>query len=217
MKGRSAARIIPPKLDRAKETLNRILDTCTVMLEDRRFDEISVNDICNESGVSVSSIYARFSSKDAILLALIDRHAVRLQQSIDIVTEELARRRSGPLDLDAFTRLVVTELVDFTRGSHRLETAAQAYPEARQQLARVNDLPAEWVLEQVHGVVPAGEPTVRRLEFAIRAAASVVHRAIGSNVHFADRMGMDDAELIDEVTRLIVAYVRAAMEVGAGD
>jgi AcrR family transcriptional regulator len=180
------------------------------MLHERRFDEISTTDICNEAEVSTSSLYARFQSKDAILLALIERHGERLLESIEFVGEQLAEQ--DPIDLPELVRALVAEAVYFAHAYDHLEVAARAHPDARVRLQEVNERPTVWILERTGQLLPDASPSLRRrLEFGVRAAASVAHRAVGGNVRFVDHMDMGDDELIDEISRLTLAYVDAAL------
>ncbi|GIU84671.1 MAG: hypothetical protein KatS3mg008_1446 [Acidimicrobiales bacterium] len=59
--------------------MDRFLDATAELLEDRPFEEISVQDIVRRAGRSVGSFYGRFRDKDGVLLALAERvHRRRL-------------------------------------------------------------------------------------------------------------------------------------------
>lgn len=212
---RGPAGVTPPKQSRSQETFTRILDATDRLLRERRFDEVSTVDICNEAGVSASSLYARFASKDAVLLALIDRQGERLRDSIRHVGDQLAVQH--PVDLPALVRALVSEAVYFAHSYDHLEMAARPYTEARERLVEVQEVATDWVLERAGELLPDASPSLRRrLDFAVRAAASVTQRGVGGYVRFTERTGMSDDELIDEVTRLTLAYVEAALALEAG-
>ncbi len=100
----------------------------------------------------------------------------------------------------------------FTHSYGHLELAARSYPDARDRLVRINDRPTDHVVQLSNELLARADPTLRRrLEFAARAAASIAHRAVGDNVRFAETMGMDDAELVDEISRMVVAYIEVAI------
>src|ERR687893_1824515 len=50
-----------------------ILATAERLLEDRTLSEISIDDLARGAGISRPTFYFYFSSKDAVLLALLDR------------------------------------------------------------------------------------------------------------------------------------------------
>jgi len=64
----------PPRQDRSRRTLERILDVTEALLEEQRFEAIPVARIVREAGTSVGAFYARFRDKDALLPALYQRY-----------------------------------------------------------------------------------------------------------------------------------------------
>lgn len=68
-----------PRQARSEETLNRFLDATAELLAERRFDEISVNDICERAARTVGSFYARFDDKSCVLRVLVEQVASHLQ------------------------------------------------------------------------------------------------------------------------------------------
>src|SRR4051812_13021428 len=62
-----------------------ILKTAEKLLEDRLLSEISVDDLAKGAGISRPTFYFYFSSKDAVVLTLIDR----VVQQVERVLEEL--------------------------------------------------------------------------------------------------------------------------------
>ena len=202
----------PGRQERGRDTYDRILDAAERLLHERRFDQISTNDLCIEADVSSSSLYARFPSKDAVLLALIDRYAERSSESIRRATDLIVPVGAGG-DLTEITRAVLLEFITFARENDHLERAFGAHPVARDRVASL--LPSTDVADiavdrlQLLGVID--DRALRRLDFAIRAAAAIVHRAVGSNLRFAVAMGMPDDELIDEVATMVSGYLRTAL------
>lgn len=63
-----------PKQARSRATLDRILDTAELMLDEITFDKLSINDLIENAQTSAGAFYARFASKEAVLAALYDRH-----------------------------------------------------------------------------------------------------------------------------------------------
>ncbi len=59
---------------RSKATESRLLDAAESLLEQAEWDDISIAEIALAAGSSVGGVYARFPSKDALLLALHQRY-----------------------------------------------------------------------------------------------------------------------------------------------
>ena len=68
-----------PRQARSEETLTRFLEATAELLADRRFDEISVNEICRRAGRTVGSFYARFDDKSSVLRVLVEQVADRVR------------------------------------------------------------------------------------------------------------------------------------------
>jgi AcrR family transcriptional regulator len=69
----------PPKQRRSQESLERVLEAATELLEEQGFDAFTVQDVSRRSGVSVGAIYARFGNKESLLRA-VHRHAMEAIQ-----------------------------------------------------------------------------------------------------------------------------------------
>jgi TetR/AcrR family transcriptional regulator, ethionamide resistance regulator len=66
-----------------------ILATAERLLEDRPFTEISVDDLAKGAGISRPTFYFYFSSKEAVLLTLLDRVVRQVDAAIEGLTAEL--------------------------------------------------------------------------------------------------------------------------------
>lgn len=88
-----------PRQSRSEETLRNILQACDVLLKDRSFEEISMQDIAAEAGVSVGNLYNRFHGRDELVLHVMEQHQHRFQ-------ERLANAlKDAPADLSLRARL----------------------------------------------------------------------------------------------------------------
>ena len=66
----------------------RILDALQLLLEEKSIQNVSVSDIASKAGIGKGSIYYYFSSKDAIVDALIERNYEKpLQTAKNLVTQ----------------------------------------------------------------------------------------------------------------------------------
>ncbi len=82
--------------DRSQQTLERILQATQRLMATRPFRQISVAEIIREAKASVSSFYARFPDKEALLGCIYARHAKAQMALIDELLA-LERWRGVPL------------------------------------------------------------------------------------------------------------------------
>src|SRR5689334_9527401 len=71
-----------PRQARSKATVDTILDATTRVLVKQGFDRLSTNAVAVTAGVSIGSLYQYFPNKEALVLALIDRHVEQMNASI---------------------------------------------------------------------------------------------------------------------------------------
>src|ERR1044071_5404419 len=63
-----------PSQERARQTVDAILQAAATVLVRDGYDRASTNRIAETAGVSIGSLYQYFPSKEALTAALIDRH-----------------------------------------------------------------------------------------------------------------------------------------------
>ncbi len=73
-----------PKQARSRKTLERIVAVAGDLLEHKEFRDVTLREIADGAGVSLSSVYARFPTKEAILHHLHKEHNARMR---DVVAE----------------------------------------------------------------------------------------------------------------------------------
>ena len=82
----------PARQRRSRDTHENIVGAFRALLATDAFDDISVAQIAKRAGSSVGGVYARFASKDALLLPVIDdilaESALALDESLDAVPED---------------------------------------------------------------------------------------------------------------------------------
>ena len=62
-----------PRQQRARETVERVLDSTAELLDEVGFDAITTNLIAEHSGTNVASLYSYFPNKFAVMAALWER------------------------------------------------------------------------------------------------------------------------------------------------
>ncbi|EIK94054.1 TetR family transcriptional regulator [Pseudomonas sp. M47T1] len=66
----TAIALNPPKQDRSRVALEKLLTATRELLSEGTFEQLTIAGISKRSGVSVGSIYARFEGKDELFLAV---------------------------------------------------------------------------------------------------------------------------------------------------
>jgi AcrR family transcriptional regulator len=102
-----------PRQERSRRTVERILDAATRIFHEQGYAATTTNDIADEAAVSIGSLYQYFPNKDALLVALTQRH-------IETATAGLADML-GRLRTDAGLERILREVVDFLVEQHDLD------------------------------------------------------------------------------------------------
>lgn len=96
----------PPVQARSRETMDRFAEAVEALLQTRRFEEISIQDIVRRARRPIGSFYARFGSREALLPHLYQRYHERLESAVQA---KLSRVPWESLDFPE----TVAALVDF--------------------------------------------------------------------------------------------------------
>lgn len=155
-RGRRAARASGDDRERA------ILETAERLLEERPLSEISVDDLAKGAGISRPTFYFYFSSKDAVVLTIIDRLVAAAAGS-----REEALKTMAEGELRGGLRRALEDLYGAFRSRRAVTLAAAELrmrnPEARELWAQVMegwvaDVTAVIEAERARGAAPPGEP-----------------------------------------------------------
>ena len=99
--------------ERSRRTVERILDAAARIFHEHGYAGTTTNDIADEAGVSVGSLYQYFPNKDALLVALTKQH-------IESTTVGLADLISG-LNTKSDLSVVLRSVVNFLVEQHELD------------------------------------------------------------------------------------------------
>jgi AcrR family transcriptional regulator len=102
-----------PRQERSRRTVEHILEAAARIFHEQGYVAATTNDIADEAGVSVGSLYQYFPNKDALLVALTARH-------LEDTTAGLASLLSE-LDAEADFDVIVRAVVDFLVEQHDLD------------------------------------------------------------------------------------------------
>lgn len=199
----------PPQQRRSEATLARILGAAKALLATRDLDDITVEDIAREAGVSVGSLYTRFKGKDELLTHLLD---ATQREQLGRLEEVLAAERWAGVNLAGRLDWLVETLQASARTHPGLiravfgrllsqSAALNAGPAALN--ARSVALIADWLLAADDGVT-APDP---------KAAAATTTAWLSYSVHMAMLYdfafpGQDGEAVARELQRAALAALR---------
>lgn len=203
--------VVPPKQQRSKATVERILRAAEDLIAERSFHEVTVQELCIAADVSASSFYARFPAREDVLVALFDLHSRAARDDTATAILEVVERSGSDEDM---VRVLLSAYLRFVRSNGPLMVSIFADPSLTDRYWSLgsevySDLEA--VLTGIFG--GEGPEFTMRAEFAVRVAAAALQRAVGLPTQFGERMGMDDEQMVDELTAMLAPYLRAAAEI----
>ncbi len=141
----------PPRQERSRQTLDRLLDAATEVIEEKGQLNFTLPEVAQRAGIAVGTVYRRFSSKDQLVSAVLTRQrdhedAVALlvwagtdwtSRPIKDLTDQLVRDLAGIWrDREQFMRaIMLRHLIDGpdlsqTRGPERMVTSMEQFREA---------------------------------------------------------------------------------------
>jgi AcrR family transcriptional regulator len=114
-------RLRPPRQERSRQSQERVLDAFGRMLTERPFEQITMANLARRAGVAVTSIYARFEDKRALVLALHERHVAETLAFTDALLDP---ERWRGRDLAAIVHGILAGVVARQRPREHLLRAA---------------------------------------------------------------------------------------------
>ena len=190
--------------ERSRVTVNTLLEATARILVREGFDKASTNRIAAVAGVSVGSLYQYFPNKEAIVVALIDRHNSQVMRA---VRGELAQALSLPVEQ------AVRKLVAVAVRAHRIDprlhrVLAEQIPrtgrlEKVETFNRENYALFEAYLEQHRDEVRA--PDLKLASFVcVTSIEALTHTAVLHHKIVSDEA---TEALVAATTRLVVGYL----------
>jgi len=196
---------------RRRATVEALLDATSRLSEEREFDEQSVLDICIEAGVSISSFYHRFPSKDALLQEVHRRYLSDVRTELSDRARQLEWDR---LSLPELVERLVHEYLDvrmqFAPRARTMALAEQRHPElarARQWEDRIAvDTLTELISSRFADGAPAADDR-RRINFIARVVVVVAQDLTTLERNFSLDDPMTLPELGDQLAGICTAYM----------
>jgi AcrR family transcriptional regulator len=192
--------------ERSRATVDALIEATARILVKEGFDKASTNRIAEVAGVSVGSLYQYFPGKEALVVAVIDRHD---QQIMEVVQRALVEVASLPFE-QGVRRLVVAAIEGHRVDPELHRVLAEQIPRTG-RLGKAEGFNREpyvhfkaWLEGHRH------ELRVSDLELAAficgTSIEALTHNAV---LHHADMLTDEAvATLIEETTRLVVGYLQ---------
>lgn len=198
----------PPRQDRSRETLRKIIEAAEELLDGRSFEDITVDEIINLAEVSRSSFYARFPSKEALLPALYDAF---LQRGRSALADAVALDPASITPEVLVTSLVESHLRFLRRFQDSIATFDLSAMSATDRLQ--NEVIGQVADLYLACLDRAGDTRLReQVVFACRVVGSALLRAVAPPVEFNRTLGFSDERLVAEASAMAIAYLDRAAQ-----
>jgi len=208
MATRSPAALRPrkrPSQARSRATVDAILEAAARIFADRGYAAATTNHIAARAGVSVGSLYEYFPNKDALLVALVDRHIAEAAALLGDVAERALTPATG---LDAAVAAMVQSMIELHAQQPRLHRVlfeeAPLPQQVRERLEALEQAMAARVADYLRTRVEVTAPDAQ-------VAATVLVQSIEALTHrlVIHRTSADQGELAAEMVTLATAYLTA--------
>ena len=192
--------------DRSRATVDALVEATARILVKEGYDKASTNRIAEAAGVSVGSLYQYFPSKEALVVAVIDRHN---QDIMHVVRHTLTEVASLP------TEQAIRSLVAVAIEAHRIDP--KLHRVLAEQIPRTGRFEhAEAFNREAYSLFRSylenhrDELRVVDLDMATFVCANAIEAVAHTAVLHHPEMLTDEAvaKLVDETTRLIVGYLK---------
>jgi len=188
--------------ERAKATVDAILDATARILVKEGYDRASTNRVALAAGVSVGSLYQYFPSKEALVAALVERH---LDETRAVVFEAFPRLHDASIEVAA--REMVRTMVAMHAVNPRLHKVLVEQVPRVGRLERIDALQREAIdLTRAYLSRHAVDLRVGDLDLA----SFIVVTTVEALTHFAvlSRPDLLTDAFVDHVTDVVVRYLR---------
>ena len=142
---------VRPVQKRAQETLDLILDTAGVVLDEVGIDAFNTNLLAERAGVAVRSVYRYYPNKLAVIVGLAERQARQWQASFGELIVEMRDPEQSALDVWERVLDAYVNFLEEKRERSAIRRAMQALP----QLHEVNRRDNDFLSEEIAGALKA--------------------------------------------------------------
>lgn len=199
--------IRPPDQQRARRTMNRLLDGAAALLEDRSLDALSVGAVLRQTGVSNGAFYTRFRDREALITALFERFERERAAALEELEFENWKGRSPREPVAALVRIKLRWYRERGGLIRALREQARTRPTFRATAAAMMSDTAR-VLSRALYIATWNKPTPaleENIAFAVRAVYGLLDQVFLFEPASARRRELAEREI---ETRLIDLTLR---------
>lgn len=187
--------------NRAERTREKLLDAARVAFRDVPWSKARVEDVCRAAGVGHGTFYAYFANKEAVLEALVRRHAEELYRLADLPWTSGEVTRDVREVIGGFVALA-TEDRDIREMWY---AAAPAEPALRELVAEVRQ---EWVRRVTQALYVSQTEKLARADVDVDVAATALAAMVEQTVTLVQQSGQFAPDrLVEGLTDLWVHAV----------
>jgi AcrR family transcriptional regulator len=190
--------------DRSRATVEALVEATARILVKEGFDKASTNRIAEAAGVSVGSLYQYFPSKEALVVAVIDRHN---QETMRLVRSALNEVAGQPVER------VIPKMVAVAIQAHRINP--KLHRVLTEQIPRTGQLENVEAFNREYfslfrNYLDNCSDTLRPKDLGlatylcVTSMEAVVHNAVLRNEKLTDEQAQ---ALVNDVSRMIVGYL----------
>jgi AcrR family transcriptional regulator len=194
--------------ERSRATVDALVEATARILVREGFDKASTNRIAEVAGVSVGSLYQYFPNKEALVVAVIDRHN---QDVMRVVRGALAEIASLPVEKGV--RRLVAAAVEAHRIDPRLHRVLAEQIPRTGRLENVEAFNREtYALFRTYLEGHGDEIRMVDLGLATFVCGTSIEALTHTAVLHSPEMLSDETvgTLVDETTRLVVGYLQSS-------
>lgn len=190
-----------PRQNRAKQTVQRIIDATAELVLELGVDNITTNKVAERANVNIASLYQYFPNKQALLSALLQNYWSDLTRQLNDMLDQL-----GDVSVEESTRLWATLGIAKFRQSGGLlaellanQSLLASLPEGREFESRLMESMRRFLIRQ-RGRLQVVDLD-RAIYIAFSACTAILSRHLLEPVPY-----YKDEEIVEELVRLMARY-----------
>lgn len=200
-----------PRQPRSQKTLEKILAATEELLQERDFEEITMDEIAAEAGVAVGTLYTRFSNKHDLLPYLISRvQDEQLRIAPEMVNALHWKDKSLEARVTHQIKGSALQMNSEKKGLYkaiakRTLTEADRVPDTEiEKTQKLQDILASWLL-QCRDEIEHPDP-----ELAVKMAVFLMVSPLQIKLFFLkDRTeSLDKEKFSEELIRVVMSYLK---------
>lgn len=197
----------PPQQDRSRRAQLAALDAFEALLAARPLSKVTVQEVAQRAGLSITSLYARFEGKDALVLALHERVLANGGAQMDALLGDDAIAQA-PVE-DAVAALVDGAVAFAKANAHVFRAVlVSSDAETSERAAAFIRAGSERIARALAPRLALPQPRANRdIDFAWRSVVAVLQQTWALGGADPGRFPLSEAQLSTRLTRQFLAAI----------